>query len=439
MNKIAAITFGCKINQYETSCIIDEFTKDGYQITEFDKPADVYIINTCTVTNRTDYKSRNAIRKALNKKQIDPSVKVVVTGCYSQRKKEEIEELGEVDLIVDNNSKSKIFEQLNSGNQLFRDIKDQHNFDEISTTKMLDKTRAFIKVQDGCDYYCAYCAIPYARGHSRSRKKNNILDQIKKLVDNDYKEFVFGGINLGLYGAESNYSLAKLLYEIEKIKGIELIRLSSIEPQLFTDELLEYFTKSKKMCHHFHIPLQVGCDELLSKMGRRYSTEHFQNTIVKLRNVFPDVAIGIDVIAGLPGETEELFQKTHHFLSKLDFTYLHVFSYSKRSGTQAEKMKGHVNGKIIKQRSNELISISNGKLAEYADFVIKNNIELKGVIEQKSDGYWTALSDHYVRIFVKSEENLEKKYLHLNPISKKYDGIEVVEISSPLEGEMSGN
>ena len=425
MKKIAAITFGCKVNQYETSCIVDEFTKEGYQITEFDKLADVYIINTCTVTNRTDYKSRNAIRKALNKKQVDPYVKVVVTGCYSQRKKEEIEELGDIDLIADNNSKSKIFEKLNSGDQQFRDIKDQHDFDEISTTKMLDKTRAFIKVQDGCDYYCAYCAIPYARGHSRSRKKNNILDQIRKLVDNGYKEFVLGGINLGLYGAESDYSLAKLLCEIEKINGVELIRLSSIEPQLFTDELFEYFMKSKKMCHHFHIPLQVGCDELLKSMGRRYTTKQFRDTIIKLRDIFPDVAIGIDVIAGLPGESEELFQKTHHFLSNLEFTYLHVFSYSKRSGTRAEKMKDHVNGKIIKQRSNQLISISNTKLAEYTDFIINNNIELKGVIEQKTDDYWTALSDHYVRIFLLSDENLEKKYLHLNPISKKYDGIEV--------------
>ncbi len=425
MKKVASITFGCKVNQYETSCIVDEFIQAGYQIKEFDEPADVYIINTCTVTNRTDQKSRNAIRKALSHKQVEQSVKVVVTGCYSQRKKEEIEKLGDVDLIVDNNSKSKIFEKLNSGNKLFRDIKDQHNFDEISTTKMLDKTRAFIKVQDGCDYYCAYCAIPYARGHSRSRGKNKILDQIKKLVGNGYKEFVLGGINLGLYGTELDYSLAKLLYEIEKIKGVELIRLSSIEPQLFTDELLEYFAESKKMCHHFHIPLQVGCDELLSKMGRRYSTDQFRNIIARIRDIFPDVAIGIDVIAGLPGETEELFQKTRHFLSNLEFTYLHVFSYSKRSGTLAEKMKGHVNGKIIKQRSNELISISDAKLAEYTDFIVNNNIVITGVIEHKIEDYWTALSDHYVRIFVKSDENLKKKYLHLNPISKKFDGIEV--------------
>jgi len=425
MKKVASVTFGCKVNQYETSCIVDEFNRAGYQIIEFDKPADVYIINTCTVTNRTDYKSRNAIRKALAQKLIDHSVKVVVTGCYSQRKKEEIEELGAVDLIVDNNSKSKIFKYLNSGEKLFKDINNQHDFDEISTTKMLDKTRAFIKIQDGCDYYCAYCAIPYARGRSRSRSKKTVITQIEKLVEAGYKEFVLGGINLGLYGVEKDYSLAKLLDEIEKINGVELIRLSSIEPQLLTDELLDFFKKSKKICHHFHIPLQTGCDELLDKMGRRYSTTQFHNIITKIRKIFPDVAIGIDVIAGLPGETEELFQKTHHFLTNLNFTYLHVFPYSKRLGTRAEKMSGHVNGNIIKQRSNKLLSISNLKLTEYLDFIIANNIELKGVIEQKKDDYWTALSDHYVRIYVKSDEILEKKYLHLKPISKKYDGIEV--------------
>ncbi len=425
MKKIASITFGCKINQYETACIVDDFTQAGYQIVEFNKPADIYIINTCTVTNRTDYKSRNAIRKALDQKQINPQIKVIVTGCYSQRKKDEIDALGEVDLIVDNNSKSKIFEKLNSKENLFRDIKDQHDFDEMSTTRMLDKTRAFIKVQDGCDYYCAYCAIPYARGHSRSRKREKILEQIEKLVANGYKEFVLGGINLGLYGEGTGYSLAKLLYEIEKISGVKLIRLSSIEPQLFTAELLEYFKVSKKICHHFHIPLQVGCDELLSRMGRRYSTEQFQNVISKLKKIFPDAAIGIDVIAGLPGETEELFQQTHLFLSNLDFTYLHVFSYSKRPGTRAEKMKGHVNGKIIKERSNKLIAISDAKLAEYTNYIVDNNIELRGVIEKITNEFWTALSDHYVRIFLKSDEKLEKKYLHLSPVSKLFDGVEV--------------
>lgn len=426
-NKIASITFGCKVNQYETSCIVDSFIENGYQATEFNKPANVYIINTCTVTNRTDQKSRNAIRKALIQKELDPTVKVIVTGCYSQRKKTEIEALGNVDLIIDNNSKSKIIKKLDANNNTFKDINLQDEFDEISTSKMLDHTRAFIKIQDGCDYFCAYCAIPYARGRSRSRDKNNVLIQIKKMVKNGYKEFVLGGINLGLYGAEQNYSLAKLLYEIENIKGVELIRLSSIEPQLFTNELLDYFKVSKKICHHFHIPLQVGCDELLNKMGRRYTTVQFENTINNIRKIFADVAIGIDVITGLPGETEELFQKTHAFLINLNFTYLHVFPYSRRSGTRADKMKGHINGKIIKHRSNALMEISANKLLEYSEFIIQNKIKLSGVIEKKTKGFWTALSDHYIRIYLKSEKELEKKYLHLEPICKKFDGIEVEE------------
>lgn len=425
MKTIAAITFGCKVNQYETSCILDEFVRYGYEIIDFNQTADVYIINSCTVTNRTDYKSRNAVRKALIQKEKNPDIKVIITGCYSQRNRDEILKLGPVDLIADNNEKSNIFNYIKNNNLPV--AKNKAEFDELNTALMVEHTRAFIKVQDGCDYYCAYCAIPYARGTSRSRKKENVLKQIKVLTKNGYREFVLGGINLGLYGREKdeNYFLTDLLRDIEKICGVKLIRLSSIEPQLFTDELLEYFTSSKKICHHFHIPLQVGCDELLSKMGRRYNTEQFQNVISKLKQIFPDVAIGIDVIAGLPGETEELFQKTHLFLSNLEFTYLHVFSYSKRPGTRAEKMKGHVNGKIIKERSNKLIAISDAKLAEYTNYIVDYNIELTGIIERRTKGFWTALSDHYVRIFLKSDEKLEKKYLHLSPVSKLFDGVEV--------------
>lgn len=426
-NKIAFITFGCKVNQYETSCIVDSFVNSDFKVVEFNDKADVYIINTCTVTNRTDQKSRTAIRKALLQKENDPNVKVIVTGCYSQRNVDQIKALGDVDLIVDNNSKSTITDLLKQNSNEFHDMNKQHEFDEISTSRMLDKTRAFIKVQDGCDYYCAYCAIPFARGTSRSRKKEKVLEQIEALTQQGYYEFVLGGINLGLYGQEENdgYHLSDLLRDIEKIEKVKLIRLSSIEPNLFTDDLLKYFKISKKICKHFHIPLQAGSDELLKKMGRRYTTEKFANTLNNIKEIFPDAAIGIDVIAGLPGETETLFAKTHEFLSALDFTYLHVFSYSKREGTKAAKMNGHVNGKIIKQRSNDLIKISGNKTAEYIDKILKNNVKLSAVIEQKTGGYWTALSDHYVRIYVKDDGDLEKKYLHFKPVRKKFDGIEV--------------
>lgn len=434
MKTIAAITFGCKVNQYETSCILDEFVQQGYKIIDFSESADVYVINSCTVTNRTDYKSRNALRKALKQKEKNSNIKVVITGCYSQRNRAEILKIGNVDLIVDNNEKSKIYALIENNKNLsgLQNLKGSNPniFDELSTTQMIDHSRAFIKVQDGCDYYCAYCAVAYARGTSRSRDKENVLDQIKILTTKGYREFVLGGINLGLYGREKkdHYFLADLLIDIEKINDVKLIRLSSIEPQLFTEDLLEYFKNSKKICPHFHIPLQVGSDELLQKMGRKYTTAEFSKTIRRLKNIFPDCAIGIDVIAGLPGETEELFQETFSYLQSLDFTYLHVFSYSSRPGTRAAEMPNQINGKIINHRSNILTQLSQQKTEIYISQILNSKIELRGVIEQKKDKFWTALSDHFIRIYLKSEIDIRKKYLHFFPVKKRFDGVEVKNI-----------
>lgn len=431
MKTITAATFGCKVNQYETSCILDEFVQHGYRIVDFNEPADVYVINSCTVTNRTDYKSRNAVRKALTQKEKNPNIKVVVTGCYSQRNREAILELGQVDLIADNNEKSKIFKFIDSTNlpgfQNLEGLANPSEFDELFTTQMIDHSRAFIKVQDGCDYFCAYCAVPFARGTTRSREPENVLKQIKVLVGQGYYEFVLGGINLGLYGRDKsgNYFLSNLLRDIEKIEGVELIRLSSIEPQLFTEDLLGYFRSSQKICQHFHIPLQVGCDELLLSMGRKYTTIEFAETIQKLKDIFPDAAFGIDIIVGLPGETEELFQKTFSFLQSLEFTYLHVFSYSRRPETRAAKMSGQVHGSIIKSRSNALTELSQQKTETYVEKILADKTPLSGIIEMKKSEYWTALSDHFVRIYLQSDEPLEKKYLHFLPLRKRFDGVEV--------------
>ena len=431
MKKIAAITFGCKVNQYETSCILNDFIEAEYKVVNFNQKADVYVINSCTVTNRTDYKSRNAVRKALQQKANNPKVKIVVTGCYSQRNRETIIELGPVDLIADNNEKSKIFKYIEKANLPSFDnlpvLNNKAEFDEIFTNSIQDHSRAFIKVQDGCDYYCAYCAIPYARGSSRSRKKENVLKQIEVLTKRGYWEFVLGGINLGLYGHEKyeKYFLADLLYDIEKIEGVQLIRLSSIEPQLFTDDLLMYFRNSTKICPHFHIPLQAGCDELLKSMGRKYTTSDFDAIIKKIKDIFPFVAIGIDVIVGLPGETEELFQKTLLFLTKLDYTYLHVFSYSRRPGTKAAEMTGQVHGNEMKKRSNILTRLSKEKTQDYIDRIISNKVELSGVIESKEGGFWTALSDHFVRVYLLNNDDLKKKHLHFKPIRRIFDGVEV--------------
>jgi len=302
MKKVAAITFGCKVNQYETACILDDFQKAGYEITEFKNLADVYIINSCTVTNRTDYKSRNAIRKALEFKKNNPDIKVIVTGCYVQINREKVKELGPVDLIVDNNQKNRIFDFLNNDLPEFTDIFSVFDFAELSTANIPDKARAFIKVQDGCNYFCAYCTVPYGRGNPRSRDPMNVIKQVETLVASGYKEFVLGGVNLGLYGLEKQdkYHLPELLKDLEQIEGVEIIRLSSIEPQLFNDELFNYLRDSKKIAPHFHIPLQSGSDTILKRMHRHYRVMEFRLLLEKLLELFPAAAVGLDIIAGLP-------------------------------------------------------------------------------------------------------------------------------------------
>jgi threonylcarbamoyladenosine tRNA methylthiotransferase MtaB len=426
--KLATITFGCKVNQYETACIADEFSKNGYSIVKYDEEADVYIINSCTVTNRTDFKSRSALRKALKRKEENPKVQVVITGCYSQRNKEEIEKLGDIDLIADNNSKSEIYKLLNHPEtSQFDDILHYSDFEEMSTSAMNDRTRAFIKIQDGCDYYCTYCAIPTARGHSRSRDKDKIISQIQELVENGYKEFVLGGINLGLYGKDKNeeYFLSHLLLDLEEIEGLELLRLSSIEPQLFTEDLLEYFAESKKIAPHFHIPLQSGSNDILKKMKRKYSTEEFRISVENIRQIFPNAAFGFDVITGFPGETAELFTETYDFLESIDFTYLHVFSYSKRKGTIAAELKDQISGDVIKRRTNILVELSKRKLEEYTDKILLQKVQLSGVIEKKTEKYSTALSDRFIRVYFESNSGIVGEYLKFKPIRMFKDGLEV--------------
>ncbi|MCD4820263.1 MAG: tRNA (N(6)-L-threonylcarbamoyladenosine(37)-C(2))-methylthiotransferase MtaB [Candidatus Cloacimonetes bacterium] len=425
MKKVASITFGCKINQYETSCILDDFRKNGFEIVPYTEKADVYIINSCTVTNRTDYKSRNAVRKALKQKELDSSVKIVITGCYSQRNKGKVKELGDIDFIIDNNKKNKIWQILQDNENNFEDIMLAKEFPEQSTETILDKSRAFIKVQDGCNFYCSYCAIPYARGLPRSRKREKIVNQIKKLTQNGFKEFVIGGINLGLYEDDfkENYDLTDLLIDLEKIEKVKLLRISSIEPLLFTDKLVDFAANSKKLCPHFHIPLQTGSDALLKSMNRHYKVEDYRELIAEIHKSIPNAAIGIDLISGLPGETNELFDETYKFLSSLDFTYLHAFSYSERLGTKTAQMSGKVKGDVIQKRTNKLMKLSELKKDKYINKIISKKVILKGIVESEVDNYYTALSDHYIRIYFKGECLNEKEFLTFEPIGKFRDGI----------------
>jgi len=270
---------------------------------------------------------------------------------------------------------------------------------------MIERSRAFIKVEDGCDFYCSYCAIPYARGHSRSRNPQKVLDQIVRLAEAGYKEFVLGGINLGLYGKEKedNYFLPDLLRDIESIDLVKKIRISSIEPQLIDEKMLEYFSHTKKLCHHLHIPLQSASDRILKLMNRRYTTSDFKDKLREISSVLKDAAFGLDVIVGFPGETDQDFEEAVSFLKELNFSYLHVFSYSKRPGTAAAKMKNHVNGKVIRERNAILTKLSHQKTMEYTQHLVSESAHLEGIAEEKIEGFWTALSDHYIRIYSNSE------------------------------------
>ena len=333
--------------------------------------------------------------------------------------------MGAIDFIVDNNSKSKIYEIINDADYHFDDILNAKNFDEFSMEIMENHSRAFLKIQDGCDFYCTYCAIPYARGHSRSRNPEKIISQILALIQHGYKEIVLSGINLGLYGNDLNedINLAKLLHQMEKIEGLEMIRLSSIEPQLFTDELLDFFKISKKLCHHFHIPLQSGSDTILEAMKRHYRTNEFKSQIEKITEIYPDSAFGIDVITGFPGETEDLFEETFAFLENLNFTHLHVFTYSPKIGTPAALMKNQIQNSQKKERTNRLLDLSERKKYAFMEKIIQNNQVLKGIVEEKIDDYWTLLSDHFVRVYFKSENNLKRKLVVLTPKEIYQDGI----------------
>jgi len=361
--KIAFCTLGCKVNQYETNAMIEQFINKGYEVGDFNEKADIYIINTCTVTNMADRKSRQMLRRV---KQINPSSIVVACGCYAQVAKEELEKIPEIDLIYGTNEKNKIaeyieqFKEDNSKKALITDVMYQKEFLDFGTTDYTEKTRAVIKVQDGCDRFCSYCIIPYARGHVRSRKVESVVKEIEAIAKKGIKEVVITGIHVASYGKDfkEKKQLIDLLEEINKVDGIERIRLGSLEPTLITEEFLERLTKLEKICDHFHLSLQSGCDETLKRMNRRYTTEDFKHSTELLKKAYPNVSLTTDIIVGFPGETEEEFNKTYEFLKDIDFYQMHIFKYSPRKGTKAAIMPNQIDGSIKEERSAKLMKLS---------------------------------------------------------------------------------
>ena len=405
----------------------EQFIDNNYEIVNFEEFADVYIINTCTVTNMSDRKSRQIIRRA---KQINPNSILVATGCYAQTAKEELEKITDIDLIVGNTEKKdivKIVEEYRDNKNHERvkmsDINKQKEFVDFGSVTYTEKTRAVIKVQDGCNNFCSYCIIPYAKGRVRSRKLESVVKEITEIAAKGIKEVVITGIHVASYGIDfdNNTRLIDLLEAIQKIDGIERIRLGSLEPNIITEEFVNRLKKVTKMCDHFHLSLQSGCDETLKRMNRKYTAEAFEKEVNLLRKTFPDVALTTDVIVGFPGETEEEFNETYKYLSKIRFTKLHVFKYSPRKGTVAAKMKNQIDSTVKEKRSHKLIELSNECEIEFLNRYVGK--ELKVLFEKQDGEYTKGHTTNYLVVKAKKTK-LENQIKDVKIVSR--DNLELI-------------
>ncbi|EKB57495.1 tRNA (N(6)-L-threonylcarbamoyladenosine(37)-C(2))-methylthiotransferase MtaB [Bergeyella zoohelcum] len=428
MTKTAAYhTLGCKLNFAETSTIARTLTEAGYEKVSFDEKATVYVINTCSVTDNADKECKFHIKRAM---KANPDGLVVIVGCYAQLKPEEISKIEGVDLVLGAKEKFNILSYLddlrkseNQGTVHSCEIEETDFF--IGSYSIGDRTRAFLKVQDGCDYKCTYCTIPLARGISRSDTIENIVKNAKEIAQKDIKEIVLTGVNIGDYGKgefgnkKHEHTFLDLIKELDKVEGIERIRISSIEPNLLKDESIELVSRSHRFVPHFHIPLQSGSDDLLKKMKRRYLTKLYTDRVMKIREVMPDAAIGVDVIVGFPGETEEKFLETYHFLNDLPISYLHVFTYSERENTEAVKMDGVVPVPERKKRNKMLRILSEKKKMAFYEKQLGKSLPILWEHENK-DGKMYGFTENYVRVQKPFDSNSVNKVevLKLNRIEE---------------------
>lgn len=411
--KVAFLTLGCKTNQYETNGMMQQFLDAGYEICNADEEPDIYIVNTCTVTNIADRKSRQSLRKVKNKKDTI----VIAVGCYAQVAKDTLQNMPEIDIILGNKEKKNIIKYIEdyeiSKNKIVdvANINMQQDFDEYGCITYTEKARTTIKIQDGCNNFCSYCLIPYARGRVRSRNKENILEEARKIANKGIKEIVLTGIHIASYGKDFNeeYELVDLLEDLNKIEGIERIRLGSLEPTIITEEFVERLTKLDKICNHFHLSLQSGCDETLKRMNRKYTTKEFREVVKRLRDNIKDVNLTTDIIVGFPGETEEEFNTTYEFLKEIKFYKMHIFKYSKRDGTIAATMPNQIDGNIAEQRSKKLIELSERNQKEYEKKYAGKEVEV--LFEEKQGEYWVGHTRNYMLVKYKSNQNLENKIL----------------------------
>ena len=395
--KVGICSLGCKVNIYESEVVTDLLKKGGYEIVSFEDKADIYIINTCSVTNESDKKSRKMINRA---KKNNSEAIIVVMGCYSQVSSDDIE----ADIILGNKDKSKIVE-----------------FEKMEISHFDNHTRAFVKIQDGCNAFCSYCIIPYTRGRVRSKNKDDVIEEVSRLVKDGYKEIVLTGIHTGRYGIDINSSLYELLCELVKIPNIYRIRLSSIEINEVTPEIIDLYKNNKIMARHLHVPLQSGSNKILKLMNRRYNKEEFMEMIDKLREI-EDISLTTDLIVGFPNETDDDFEETMDTLKKIHFTKIHTFPYSRRRGTVADKMDGHISGDIKKKRVHEVIELSN----EYENEYYKSKIGkvYDGVVERHNNGLVVVHTSNFIPVIIDDNDNIENNSI-VNVKIEKVDGLNV--------------
>lgn len=416
MKKAALHNLGCKVNAYETEAMQHLLEEAGYEIVPFTQKADVYVINTCSVTNMADRKSRQMLHKA---KKNNPDSIVVAAGCYVQTSEKEVLNDLSVDIVIGNDKKHdlvRLLEEysLDSVNDTVDDINDgKHDFEELFIDQTKEHTRAFIKVQDGCNQFCSYCIIPYARGRVRSRRFENVIAEVERLAANGFKEVVLTGIHLSSYGVdfEEATGLLELIQAVNAVKGIERIRLGSLEPKIVTEHFASELSKLDKICPHFHLSLQSGCDATLKRMNRKYTTKEYERGCELLRKYFVHPAITTDVIVGFPGETEEEFEQTKEYLEHIHFYEMHIFKYSKRKGTRAAVMPDQIDEQIKAARSEKLIALGHDMSKEFRKFYIGKNEEVlfeeKAVIGDKE--YFVGYTKEYVKVAKKTDENLENQ------------------------------
>ncbi|MEW5946948.1 MAG: tRNA (N(6)-L-threonylcarbamoyladenosine(37)-C(2))-methylthiotransferase MtaB [bacterium] len=429
--RVAVATLGCKLNHYDSQVILEAFEAAGYDAVPFSDPADVYVINTCTVTETTDHQSRQLIRRALRRKAEGGGVRVVVTGCYAQTAPDEIENAAEgVDLIVGNNGKERIAEFVADGagpRTRVSDVFAERKLRSLPLARFGGYTRAFLRIQEGCDRRCAYCVVPYGRGVSRSETPGKVLEQARRFAAAGYGEIVLTGVHIGLYGLDLDpkTTLAELLYSLHEIEGLRRVRLSSIDPTELSPALIEAVTTLPKVCRHIHVSLQSGDDAVLRRMGRSYTTEEFRSLADSIFRRAPDAALGVDLMTGFPGEDDASFERTRSFAESLPLAYMHVFRFSPRRGTPAAEMRPRVPEEAKKERSRILADVRREKnLAFRRRFI---GTELEVLVENrrwKGDGRLTGLSGSYIRAFFNGGDDLFGKFARFVPERVSGCGVE---------------